>query len=47
MSAKTPPITPSAREQAAQVLAQRDILVKVDMGLGDAEAKSLGLRPDL
>ena len=33
---------PFSEEQAAQVLAQRDILVKVDMGLGDAEAKAWG-----
>jgi len=33
---------PFSEEQAAQVLAQRDILVKVDMGLGDAQAKAWG-----
>ena len=33
---------PFSEEQAAQVLSQRDILVKVDMGLGDAEAKAWG-----
>ena len=33
---------PYSEEEAAKVLAEHDILVKVDMGTGDASAKAWG-----
>ena len=42
MSARMPPTTPCSEEEAAKVLAEHDVLVKVDMGTGDASAKAWG-----
>ena len=41
-SAKTPAYHPYSEEEAAKVLAEHDILVRVDMGLGSASAKAWG-----
>ena len=36
------PTTPYSEDEAAKVLAEHDVLVKVDMGTGDASAKAWG-----
>ena len=38
---------PYSEDEAAKVLAEYDILVKVDMGTGEASAKAWGCDPDL
>ena len=35
-------LSPYSEDEAARVLAEHDILVKVDMGTGDASAKAWG-----